>query len=184
MLLRNADITMTSGNPSSLIGGTNAKPWLAGATIEPIDREVNDVTAVTPAAVGYLLVQQQTAANIVGGANFLQCATANLAIPFLSYGIVYDNPLPLINAQPLGQTTVQNVGGQSTIRCSGLVYAYITTGTVAATYGTPLASTATGVLTTGNAAPTAVGVTLGFCMGTLAANTATPTLTLIKIGGY
>lgn len=199
MQLRLYDVTMASGNPSSLLGtpgavpptgggpvtvGSATTPFLAGPLIEGIYREVADIgynpgSGLIPAPAGSLVVQQFIATN-TGGAQFqIAPTTGNQQLPRFSYGVVVSPPT-LIGG-PNG-TFVNNVpGGQSLICVEGMAVA------LNSSSGTPAAGTALapsnavrGALYTNPVATTLPG-------STVAIQVTVPVVSgfaIVKVGGF
>jgi hypothetical protein len=192
MELRLYDISMSSINPTSLLGtlsavpptgggavtvGSATTPSLAGPVIEPIYRVVADIGTAGVLCPAALMIGQQFVATNTGGAQFKQlAATASVQLPRFSYGAVVSPPTNI--GGPNG-TFVQNVpGGQSLICVEGMaVVTAGATGMVAGgLYGSSGATAGTLITNAG----TAPGAVLAIGISVIAAGA----VGIAKVGGF
>lgn len=172
------DNAYSSASPTNSTA-SGSSSMLVASTIEPCIQEVIDTTT-TPAAVGKLLVLVYSLANNPGLSQYIASTTATEARGLFEYGIVTKaaGTAALSPAFPggdlnLNKATITQVGPAKAL-C-------VTTGTPIAA-GTPLAADGAGNLTP--VASPAAGTVLARAIGTLAGSTSTPTLVLVRVGGY
>jgi hypothetical protein len=172
------DNAYASGSPTNSTS-SGSSSLLVTATIEPFIQEVLDTTTI-PAPVGKLLVFVYSLANNKGGAQYIQSTTATEARGLFEYGIVTKSAAVAATspAFPGGDLNL----GKAQITQVGITLALCTTTGTAIAAGTPLAADGSGNLTP--VASPAAGTVLARAIGTLAGSTSTPTLVLVRVGGY
>lgn len=145
MELKLYDVSMASGNPTSLTGtltaqgtgggslliGTSTTPMLPYPTVEPIDRVVADCNSQTTNSAAVpatqMLVQLfPTAAPFnLGGAQYGKVSANQQPVGRFQAGVVLAPPVSFAGPNGALQTNVP--GGQSLIRVSGVALASVTT---------------------------------------------------------
>lgn len=150
-------------------GGASPAPWIGNNKIEPIEREVFDVTVAAPATLGQLLgVNPGVAPNSVGGCNWILNATASQKYGTFNYGICVK--------------VASAIGSSALVRVSGVAGALCTTGGTAIAPGTALVADGAGNLTA--VATPLFGQVLAISLGSLVVSTSTPTSVPVMLGGY
>jgi len=172
------DNAYTSGSPTNSTA-SGSSSLLVSATIEPFIQEVIDTTTI-PAPVGKLLVLVYSFANNKGGAQYIQSTSATAAYGLFEYGIVTKSAATASAATAYPGGDLNLVKAQ--ITQVGIALALCTTTGTAIAAGTPLAADANGNLTP--VSSPAAGTVLARAIGALGTSISTPTLVLVRVGGY